>query len=369
MSENFQISNKEELYEALNQLVSLRVSDIFITANQSIGIRQLGEVHPTNYIAPGEETLFDMLNSVGDVKIHGQLSDGIAHPTGQVDGAISIPITSGGSQRFRYNYFRALDQRTLRQTVKISLRPLSDKIPNPEELLLPTQIIETIDRLKQGLVLVCGKTGQGKTTSLASILQHRADKFREHIITLEQPIEYILRSEHSILSQREVGLSTDSFAGGIRAAMRQNPDTILVGEIRDQETAEIALSAAESGHIVFGTLHTSNAAQSIERFINMFPTAAHGSVWNVLSTALKVIICQILVKDTEGHRVAAREILMVNVSVSAYIKQQDLQGVRRGMESGFVDSGMVNWQRAAEQLIRQGLITDETQKEIAALGD
>ena len=369
MADLFIIKDKETLHEVLHELVKMRVSDVFITKGKPIGIRKVGEVVRTTYVAPDEDVLIEFLNSAGDVQIKGKLSDMSNYPAGQIDGAISIPKADNQTQRFRYNFFRALDTETMRQTVKISLRPLSDNIPSPEELLLPPKLMQTIDAVKQGLVLICGKTGQGKSTTLASMLQHRADKYKEHIITLEQPIEYILRSNHSIVSQREVGISTDSFASGLRAALRQNPDTILVGEIRDRETAEIALSAAESGHIVFGTLHTSNAAQSIERFINIFPTDAQPSVWNVLSTALKAIVCQILVKDTEGHRVAVREILFVNNSISAYIKQQDLQGVRRGLESGFHDFGMLNWNKAAEILGKQGLISDETKKEIIALGD
>lgn len=365
----FYIKDKETLHKVLHELVSMRVSDIFLTEDKPVGIRKVGEVVRTHYISPGEDVLIDFLNSAGDVKIEGKLSDILQHPAGQIDGAISIPKDENTMQRFRYNFFRALSHDSLRQLVKISLRPLSDNIPSPEDLLLPDKLIKTIDSFKQGLVLICGKTGQGKSTSLASILKHRADTFKEHMITLEQPVEYILRSDNSIVSQREVGISTDSFANGLRAALRQNPDTILVGEIRDRETAEIALSAAESGHTVFGTLHTSNAAQSIERFINIFPTDAQPSVWNVLSTALKAIVCQILVKDTDGHRVAVREILFVNNSIAAYIKQQDLQGVRRGLESGFHEFGMVNWHKAAEILFKSGLITDQTKKEITALGD
>jgi twitching motility protein PilT len=257
----------------------------------------------------------------------------------------------------------------MRQTVRVSLRPLSDRIPAPEEIGLPTRILAAIDEMKQGLVLVCGKTGQGKSTTLASILQHRANKFKEHIITLEQPIEYVLKGSKSIISQRDVGSSVNTFANGLRAALRQNPDTILVGEIRDYETAAIALSASESGHLVFGTLHTSDAAQSIERFVNMFPSDEQPAVWNVLSTALKAILCQILVKGREGGRIAAREILMTNPSVSSYIKAGDLNGVRRAVESGFNEYGMQNWAKAAEMLYRQGLIDDTQRRNVIALGE
>jgi twitching motility protein PilT len=369
MSETFQIESKETLFEVLYQLVKLRVSDIFITARKPLEIRMLGDVLSTSHIAPSEDVMVEFLNSAGDVKISGLLSDPTHYPAGQIDGAVSLPGDAGASQRFRYNFFRMLDPISKHQTVKLALRPLSDKIPTTDELLIPKRLVEDMDAMKQGLILVCGKAGQGKSTSLASLLQHRAEKFKHHIVTLEQPIEYILQSNKSSISQREIGVSTDSFAGGLRAALRQSPDLILVGEIRDRETAEIALSAAESGHLVFGTLHTSNAAQSIERFVNIFPTEAQPSVWNVLSSALRAIICQILVRDTEGHRVAVREIMLVNTSISSYIKKQDIQGVRRGIESGFNDYGMVNWARAAEQLMQQGIISEATQKELTALGE
>src|SRR5665213_2953767 len=229
MSETFQIESKETLFEVLYQLVKLRVSDIFITARKPLEIRMLGDVLSTSHIAPSEDVMVEFLNSAGDVKISGLLSDPTHYPAGQIDGAVSLPGDAGASQRFRYNFFRMLD-------------PLSDKIPTTDELLIPKRLVEDMDAMKQGLILVCGKAGQGKSTSLASLLQHRAEKFKHHIVTLEQPIEFILQSNKSSISQREIGVSTDSFAGGLRAALRQSPDLILVGEIRDRETAEIALS-------------------------------------------------------------------------------------------------------------------------------
>jgi twitching motility protein PilT len=325
MSETFQLTTKEELYNVLNQLVAMRVSDIYVTANKPLEFKQVDDVHRSTAIAPGEELLIEFINSVGDAKIEGLLSDISKHPSGQIDGAISMPGAEGSAtQRFRYNFFRVLDYDTKRQTVKIALRPLSDKIPTPAELGIPSDLVKRVVGLDQGLILVCGKTGAGKSTSLASLIQCRSDEKKEHLVTLEQPVEYLFRNDNSSISQREVGISTDSFASGLRAALRQSPNVILIGEIRDRETAEIALSAAESGHIVFGTLHTSNAAHSIERFVHIFPTNAQDSVWNVLSNALQVIICQTLVKDTEGHRIAAREILITEVGIAAYIKKKDL---------------------------------------------
>ena len=188
MSETFQIETKEALCEVLRQLVNLCVSDIHITARKPLEIRKIGEILSTTHVAPSEEVIVEFLNSIGNMKIEGLLSDTARHPAGQIDGALSMPV-GDTSQRFRYSFFRILDPDSIQQTVKLSLRPLSDKIPTPDELLIPERLIQTIDKMKQGLILVCGKTGQGKSTSLASILQHRANKFKQHILTLEQPIE------------------------------------------------------------------------------------------------------------------------------------------------------------------------------------
>ncbi|ODU25440.1 MAG: hypothetical protein ABS95_00035 [Verrucomicrobia bacterium SCN 57-15] len=358
-----QIQTPEQLAGVLNQLVERKVSDVYICAGKTIHVRTNGEVCPTSIVAPAEETLVTFLNQACETVIKGRITQTDIYPDGSVDGAVTCH-----KKRFRFNFYRVLDTESLRQTARIALRPLNDHVPAPDEIQLDARTVQTIEAFKQGLVLVCGKTGQGKSTTLAALLQHRADNFREHLITLEQPIEYVLKNGHSDISQREVGISVSTFACGLRAALRQNPDTILVGEIRDYETADIALRASESGHVVFGTLHTSNAAQSIERFVNLFPAAEQPGVWNVLSTSLKAILCQILVKGRDGGRVAAREILVTNDSVASYIKQKDLQGVRRAIESGYNDYGMQNWQKAAEILYRQGQIDGEIKKEIVALG-
>lgn len=363
MAEPTHIQTPEQLAGVLSQLVERKVSDIYVCAGRTIHVRTNGEVCPTSITAPAEEALVAFLNQAGETVIKGAITQTELYPEGSVDGAVTCH-----KKRYRFNFYRVLDTQSLRQTARIALRPLNDHIPTPDEIQLDTRTVQTVEAFKQGLVLVCGKTGQGKSTTLAALLQHRADTFREHLITLEQPIEYVLRNGRSDISQREVGISVSTFAYGLRAALRQNPDTILVGEVRDYETADIALRASESGHVVFGTLHTSNAAQSIERFVNLFPSAEQPGVWNVLSTSLKAILCQILVKSRDGGRVAAREILLTNDSVSSYIKQKDLQGVRRAIESGYNEHGMQNWQKAAEILHRQGQIDGEIKKEIISLG-
>jgi pilus retraction protein PilT len=364
MDAGHKIKTSQEMLQVLDQLFQQKVSDIFVCAERPIHVRLHGDVKPTTTCAPAEDVLIELINTSGNVRVEGRLSDMQKHPLGSVDGA----ITAHGN-RYRFNFYRALDPQTMRQTVRMSLRPLSSRIPAPEEIGLPSRVLKVVDELQQGLVLVCGKTGQGKSTTLASILQHRADQFEEHLITLEQPVEFLLRDGKSIVSQREVGVSVDTFATGLRSALRQNPDTLLVGEIRDHETAEIALSASESGHLVLGTLHTSNAAQSVERFVNLFPTAQQHAVWSVLSATLKAVLCQMLVKDREGSRVAAREILLGNESVASYVKSRDLNGVRRAIESGHAEFGMQNWAKAAELLYREGRIDEARRRNIIALGE
>lgn len=357
------IRTPEQLAEVLNRLVEREVSDIYLCVGRAIHVRSNGEVCATSLDAPAEEVMVAFLNWAGETTIKGAITRADLYPEGSVDGALTCH-----KGRFRFNFYRVLDNRTLRQTARLSLRPLNDQIPAPDEIQLEASTVQTIEAFRQGLMLVCGKTGQGKSTTLATLLQHRADTFREHIITLEEPIEYVLRSDHSDISQREVGLSVSSFALGLRAALRQAPDTIMVGEIRDHETAGIALRAAESGHLVFGSLHTANAVQSIERLVNLFPAVEQAGVWNVLSTSLKAILCQILVSGRQGGRLAAREILLSNDTVASYIKQKDLQGVRRAIESGHHDYGMRNWQKAADLLHRQGAISDAVKCRILELG-
>lgn len=342
------------------------VSDIFFAVNDIIYLRVHGSVVPTKYIAPSPEILLEFLKQHSSNQIPDILRHSLDEYPGEMDGAFQL-CKNQVMQRFRFNYYKALDARNISQTLRISIRPLKDVIPAPSVLGIPDHVVNHVNAWKQGLILICGKTGQGKSTTLASLLQVRAQHKKEHIITLEQPIEYLLPSSQSIVSQREVGISTRSFANGLRAALRQNPDTILVGEIRDKETAEIALSASESGHLVMGTLHTSNAAQSIERFVNLFPTETQPAVWNVLSTALRMIMCQILVPSVQGKNIAVREILIVTQGISSYIKKQDLQGVRRGIEGGFAEYGMVNWARAAEQLLNEGIIDEKTRQQILNL--
>ncbi|GAH84988.1 unnamed protein product, partial [marine sediment metagenome] len=183
--------------------------------------------------------------------------------------------------------------------ISLAARLLKNRIPSLEELHLPSVLARLVD-IKQGLVLVCGVTGSGKTTTLASLLDMISRKHRCHILTIEDPIEYIHRDAKSIINQREIGLDCHDWAEGLRAAVREDPDVILVGEMRDHETFQAGLIAAETGHLVFGTLHTSSAASTLGRILDLFPTDKHSLIRQSLSFSLRAIICQRLVPSFRG---------------------------------------------------------------------
>jgi twitching motility protein PilT len=192
-----------------------------------------------------------------------------------------------GVARFRVNVFRQ------RGTYAASLRALGDDIPSMQMLGLPP-VVEQVSRLPKGLVLVTGPTGSGKTTTLAAILEHINKTRAEHIITIEDPIEFTYRSDKSIIHQRQVHDDTRSFANALRAALREDPDVILVGELRDLETIQLAITAAETGHLVFATLHTSSAAQTVDRMVDVFPAGQQTQVRVQLSTSLAAVFSQTL---------------------------------------------------------------------------
>ncbi|MEX1316012.1 MAG: type IV pilus twitching motility protein PilT [Synechococcaceae cyanobacterium] len=224
-----------------------------------------------------------------------------------------------GVARFRVNVFRQ------RGTYAASLRALGNEIPSMESLGLPP-IVEETSRLPKGLVLVTGPTGSGKTTTLAAILDHINKTRAEHIITIEDPIEFTYRSDKSVVHQRQVHDDTRSFANALRASLREDPDVILVGELRDLETIQLAITAAETGHLVFGTLHTSSAAQTVDRMVDVFPAGQQTQIRVQLSTSLAAVFAQTLCvrhnpAPGELGRVMAQEIMINTPAVANLIRE------------------------------------------------
>lgn len=251
-----------------------------------------------------------------------------------------------GLSRFRVNVL------VQKNGVEAVLRLISSQIPTAEDLSLTKAILE-LTKLPRGLVLVTGPTGSGKSTTLACMLDIINQSRNEHILTIEDPIEYVYESKGCIVRQREVGTNTLSFSNALRSALRQDPDIILVGEMRDLETISLAISAAETGHLVFATLHTQDAPQTIDRIVDVFPSHQQEQVRTQLATALKGVICQQLLPRAGGKgRVAAREIMIVTPAIANLIREGKTHMIYSSVETG-TKYGMINMDSHLAQLVRE----------------
>lgn len=253
--------------------------------------------------------------------------------------------------RFRVNLFRQ------RSSVAMVVRLIKSKIPNFDELQLPP-ILKDIAMSKRGLILVVGATGSGKSTSLAAMIDHRNANSPGHIITVEDPIEYIYDHKQSLISQREIGVDTETYYIALKNALRQAPDVVLIGEIRDTETMEAALTFAETGHLCLATLHASNTYQAMERIMNFFQSERHKQIYLQLALNLRAIVSQRLIKSTDGQRVAAVEILLASPRVKDLILKGEIESLHEAMEKGSV-IGMQTFDYALFELYRAGKISLE----------
>jgi len=225
----------------------------------------------------------------------------------------------------------------------------------PEDLGLPPALL-AVTRLKSGLVLVTGPTGSGKSTSLAAVINRINEERSDHILTVEDPIEYVHHNRKSIVFQREVGQDTKSFAQALKAALREDPDVILVGEMRDIETVGLALTAAETGHLVFGTLHTNGAASTVNRIIDVFPAAQQGQIRAQLAQSLRLVMTQRLLKKADGSgRVGAFEVMVCNHAIRSLIREAKLHQIEGVMQTSRGE-GMVTMDAALEELAAMGMI-------------
>jgi len=265
---------------------------------------------------------------------------------------LALSISKMG--RFRINLYKQ------RGTVGIAIRHVNTVIPSFEELNLPDSIKDIADTRK-GLVIVTGTTGSGKSTSLAAMIEHINSTRSENVLTIEDPIEYIYRDKKSIISQREVGGDTESFAVALRHAFRQDPDIVLIGEVRDADTMGIALTAADTGHLVMTTLHTMNAVETITRIISFFPPHQHQQIRLLLAGTLRSVICQRLLPRHDGPgRIPAIEILVTTASVREYIiDQMKTPLIPELIEQGTVQYGMQSFDQSIMKLFRAGTISYE----------
>ena len=240
----------------------------------------------------------------------------------------------------------------------MALRRLPSRIPKINELGLTEKVLELCHK-KMGLILVTGPTGSGKSTTIASMIDYINENMPYHIITIEDPIEYIFRHKKSIVNQREVGQDVHDFHDALKAALREDPDVIFIGEMRDLETTEIALKAAETGHLVFATLHTNTAISTITRIVDIFPPEQQEQVRVQLSFVLQGVISQRLLPKIGGGRVLAYELLIPNTAIRNLIRENKLQQIYAIMQSGQLESGMQTMNQSLFKLYTQGLITLE----------
>ncbi|MBR7156316.1 MAG: type IV pilus twitching motility protein PilT [Lentisphaeria bacterium] len=275
----------------------------------------------------------------------------------ELDFALSADLPTGDPEnptsihRFRVNAFYQ------RGSLAMVARVISSNIPTPDQLCLPPVLIDMINK-KQGLFLITGPTGSGKSTTMASLINLINQTKPLHIVTIEDPIEYVYENKIAVIEQRELGFDTLSFANGLRAAMREAPDIILVGEMRDTETISAALTAAETGHLVIGTLHTNSATQTVDRVIDSFAEAQQNQVRQQFASSLLAVVSQRLLRKVDGSgRVAAFEVMIATAPVQAQIRENKTYQLPSTLETGFKD-GMVTMDKALEDLYERGLISE-----------
>ena len=336
-------SAKDELFTWLRHMNKYKGSDLFITTNFPPAMKVDGKITPITDEPLTSEKCMEIAFSIMSTKQIEEFSS-----TNECNFAISLPDTS----RFRVN---AMVQRGATALV---FRSITSKIPNFDSLNLPP-VLKDVVMKKRGLVIFVGGTGSGKSTSLAAMVDHRNENCQDHIITIEDPIEFVHQSKKALINQRELHQHTHSFTNALRSALREDPDVILIGEMRDPETISLALTAAETGHLVFGTLHTTGAAKTIDRIVDVFPAGEKEIVRSMLSESLRAIISQTLLKTRDGNgRVAAHEILISTPAVRNLIRENKIAQINAALQTGQAH-GMQTLDQALQTLVRQGTISPE----------
>jgi len=333
-----------DIKKLLQSVVKYGASDLHLVSRSEPQVRVDGTLKPVNLPKLVGEDIEEMCYSVLTEKQKQEFEE---HQ--ELDFALFLP----GIGRFRANYYKTLGD------MAAAFRIIPIEIPSLDDLGSPTVYKELIQREK-GLILVTGPTGSGKSTTLAAMLNEINLTENKHIVTVEDPVEFIHQNKKSVFSHRGVGEDTESFAQALKYAMRQDPDIILIGEMRDKETIEAALTAAETGHLVFGTLHTSSAPGTVNRIIDVFSGDEQPQIRAMISSSLVAVISQSLLPKMNGGRLAIPEILVTNHAISNLIREDKVHQIYSSMQLGQGSSGMQTQTQGLEKAVKSGLISKET---------
>jgi twitching motility protein PilT len=340
-----------EIIDLLNYARRYGASDLHLTPMHKPCIRLHGEIQPITEKNIDGDTIQSMLYSI--------LTDA-QRTMFERDLELDFAIQFGEDMRFRVNAFTTI------KGPAVAFRSIPAQVLSLDQLALP-KIFHKLADLNKGLILVTGPTGSGKSTTLASIINEINKKYKKHILTIEDPIEFIHRPNTSIVNQRELHSNTKSFAAALRSALREDPDVILVGEMRDTETISLALTAAETGHLVLGTLHTTSAAKTVDRIIDVFPAGDKELVRSMLSSSIQAIIAQTLIKTKEGSgRVPAFEVLLGTPAVRNLIRENKIPQISSMIQVGS-KFGMIAMKDYLQELIKESKITVEDAEHVLGL--
>ena len=335
------------MFEKLEELAknNKKISDFHIRSGWPLAFRQTGEIHKVPEVVVKSQDLQDLLSTnCNEVEIKR------FNETHELDSSVTL-----SGLRFRANFYKTINGPAA------VLRRVESVIPEMGQFDLPQVLYDIID-MHKGLVLVTGPTGSGKSTTLAAIINEINKTRTANIITVEDPVEFIHKDQKSIVSQREVGKQTESFAKALKGALREDPDVILVGELRDLETIGMALTAAETGHLVFGTLHTSGAPNTINRIIDVFPPEQQGQIRAQIAESLKMVITQKLYKKKDGSgRIGAFEVMVCTPPIKNLIREAKIHQIPSVMQTAQRE-GMITMEKSIEGLIGTGTISNAETK-------
>ena len=336
------------MFEKLEELAknNKKISDFHIRSGWPLAFRQTGEIHKVPEVMVKAQDLQDLISTNCNEVEMKRFND-----THELDSSVTL-----SGLRFRANFYKTINGPAA------VLRRVESVIPEMGQFDLPPVLYDIID-MHKGLVLVTGPTGSGKSTTLAAIVNEINKTRTANIITVEDPVEFIHKDAKSIVSHREVGKQTQTFASALKAALREDPDVILVGEMRDLETVSLALTAAETGHLVFGTLHTSGAPNTINRIIDVFPPEQQAQIRAQISTSLKMVVTQRLLKTKDGQgRCGAFEVMKCTAPIQNLIREAKIHQIPSIMQTAVKD-GMITMTKSLEELVKAGKIDAAAGKE------